>query len=652
MILAPSPATLLHKRNPYYGTSIMRDCSISDCFRSFTSDRNPKHTQPFLDLCYLTSIGGNPSIRKSRCYAAYIIQSVLDINNPLIHIQYAMMALQVHDPVEAAYYLKNAAKRGSKEAINLMAYLFFHFRGSFFSTTQDSQKKALMWFYRAYRQGSIDSLFYIGYLYSHTSQNLAAIYFLTKHFNANKYIVSAIQVMSLLFHNRNRKELKDTIFKLVKYIAARGEPSAIKKILLLYQNNVNSLSCWRKAIEIAFKLSKATGDVPFQMRASFDENNSVSSTRILSQLLSSVDPFKSFRTSVFVIQHYNPDTIGPSEELSFRKYRSNVKGKSEVLNTNITIKSPNKMSPIITSSSTSNTISNAPNVNQNSNNSNTNSNTNSNSNANTNQSTKTNSNSNSNNNTNNKSNNVTVSNNSANSNNMNYVNNISENVNYDAYMNMFGLRKKEKFDGFFPTKNKTRLLIQLFEFASPNFNKRNLVFASHILNTIYSENRRGLLDSRLWQDKIKSKKVGDEIRCALISLLCNDHKTAFILFQRASIQGNEFACLMCGILLFYNTHKRKEALTYLAKCVCEPVALLHLGLVFNDDSYIDRAVTLLGLSASTPKYKTFELVGQLFDEGIKFPQNKSIANAFYAAAIERAAIENIDCPDLYGKFSE
>ena len=134
MILAPSPQTLLHKKNPNYVMSLMCDCSIPDCLRSFDNDSSPKQgsPQPFIDLCFLTSGGENPKIRHSSYNSAFILHYVLKSMNPSVSLSFAQLALQVGDIEEAINFLFDSAKNGSLHAMNLISF-YISIIGALFS---------------------------------------------------------------------------------------------------------------------------------------------------------------------------------------------------------------------------------------------------------------------------------------------------------------------------------------------------------------------------------------------------------------------------------------------------------------------------------------------------------------------------------------
>lgn len=691
MILAPSPQTLLHKKNPNYVMSLMSDCSIPDCLRSFDNDSSPKQgsPQPFIDLCFLTSGGENPKIRHSSYNSAFILHYVLKTMNPSVSLLFAQLALQVGDTEEAINFLIESAKNGSTHAMVLIGYLYFNFKNIFFSTVEQSKKESLKWILRAMKNGSEQSNFLLGEILSSFEHNqnplinnstLLSTYFYAKFVKFNKSVSTSTRVVNNFYYllQRNKIQSNDITFilhKLLLYIVSQGERTGLLYIYRFYQNNAEMMKIWGKMIikyfpaqekaeknDLIEKAKKGVQKEDFynldllneeyqfsdKMAASFDENISIYSTRVLSQLLSSVDPFKSFKTSVFILQRYPPDSNGPKiSHIAQSKYEDEQRLKSD-LSININIRDgPDSV------------------VNDY----------------------------------------LNVSKNADNKNYHNFTNLDPSGLPINAFYHSNGFN--EKMSGFYPNKNKTWLLLQLFEYVSPKPEKRNIIFASQIIYQIYNENRHGIVDSRLWQAKIKSKKQSDQIKCGFICLILKDVKSAFILFQRASMQGNSLGSLMCGLLLFHNDVEsnnlnnlvstnetenlvlkgRKEALSFFLRCSDDPIALLHLYLVFNDNYYYDRAVSLIGivgnqLNRNNPSqqaglndeiaiehindnnnnnstigvrnlnenYAPFEIVGDIFYNGIKFVQNLKIARAFYAAAIDRAYKDDVSCLNLLAKF--
>ena len=510
----------------------MYDCSINTTIENFETAHNPRQTQPFVDLCFLSSSGENHRIRKSAYNAAFILQSIQSSANPLVSLYLSLFPLRSGDVIEAVHFLREAARKGSATAMRVVSRLYTENRESFFADHGSSCDISALWAMRSARCGSNDALFALAEAYRGFRMNLKAFCAYWKCFNSQKYIVAAINALEILSMLQNRRETQENVCKLARFVVARGEPAAIPKILA---NNFSvAVNTWGTIWEkYEIKHSNALKDVHY-LNNSFEDNMSIYSTRVLSQLLSSVDPFKSFKTSVFILQRYPSNDVGENNEI--------VTKKDEII----------------------------------------------------------------------------------------------KDVNI--------------IDGFYPSKNKTRLFLQMFEYASPDIEKRNLNFVSSILFQLYGENYRGITFSRLWQEKIKSKKLNDQISCGLICLILKDIKTAFILLQKAALRGNIFACSLCGILLFYSTDNKKAALMFFSKCSLDPISLIHLYLVFQDESYFDQASSLLGQANNPNKYHVLEIIGDIFKDGVKYPQNYKIAKIFYEQAVIRAEHDNMECPCVYEKI--
>ena len=486
MILAPSPQTLLHKKNPNYVTSLMCDCSIPDCLRSFDNDSSPKQgsPQPFIDLCFLTSGGENPKIRHSSYNSAFILHYVLKTMNPSVSLSFAQLSLQVGDIEEAINFLLDSAKSGSLHAMNLISYLYFNYKSIFFTTIEQSKREIIKWILRSMRNKSEQSNFLLGEILSSFdhSQNqnpiqisnpiLLSTYFYSKFVQFNQSVSTSSRIVmnfNYLLH-RNKIQSKDILqilHKLILYILSQGERVGLTFIQKFFNKNTEVMKVWEnlilmyssdqekaEKIDLIEKARKSFikddiysydfGNDEYQfsdkIAASFDEIISMYSTRVLSQLLSSVDPFKSFKTSVFILQRYPPDSNGPKiSHVSKVKYEDEQRLKSD-LSQNINIRdSPGKI------------VSEFLNVNNNQD-----------------------------------------------------IKNYYNYTNIDPYgLPMNAIYKSngfnEKMGGFYPNKNKTWLLLQLFEYVSPIPEKRNIILASQILFQIYTENRHGIVDSRLWQ---------------------------------------------------------------------------------------------------------------------------------------------------------
>jgi hypothetical protein len=83
----------------------------------------------------------------------------------------------------------------------------------------------------------------------------------------------------------------------------------------------------------------------------------------------------------------------------------------------------------------------------------------------------------------------------------------------------------------FPTASPTVELIQLFELCCPEFASRNLGLAELLLFHLYQSKPLGVLESRFWQGKVRSKKARDLIQCGFIACMLGDFEFAAACFS-------------------------------------------------------------------------------------------------------------------------
>ena len=239
--------------------------------------------------------------------------------------------------------------------------------------------------------------------------------------------------------------------------------------------------------------------------------------------------------------------------------------------------------------------------------------------------------------------------------------------------------------GFYPINNKTQIILKLFELTSDNYNIRNLKLAEIVIYQISTMD--SIINSKLFQTKLKSKNNKWLTSCGFICSLFGDLKSAFELFLKASTLGNETATFMCGFLLFHYTSfcqglqqsdchnsfnpkppkrlslinsisaqyefknlTKKSAGIFFGKCCNDPLSLIHLGLILNDDSKLDIACSKLGISSKT---NAIAWAGKLLYDGIKFPSLSQIpSKMFFLAAITHGINHNEDVSNIYNFYLE
>jgi hypothetical protein len=200
----------------------------------------------------------------------------------------------------------------------------------------------------------------------------------------------------------------------------------------------------------------------------------------------------------------------------------------------------------------------------------------------------------------------------------------------------------------FPAEGRTGVLIQVFEFASPDFDARDLSVCAQFLSRLYRDEPRGILASALWCGKTRSKCPRDLVQCGFVAAILSDPEFAVDCFTRAAKLGDRTGSVMAGILLTHRLKKPRNACYFFAQCVVDPVALVYLGLLSGDPSQLDRAATVLGVRAD--RAEMYERIGDLFAHGVKFPYDAEAALMFYGQALVRAEAGGEDIGALLVKI--
>lgn len=204
----------------------------------------------------------------------------------------------------------------------------------------------------------------------------------------------------------------------------------------------------------------------------------------------------------------------------------------------------------------------------------------------------------------------------------------------------------------FPSKNKTKLILSIFELTSSNFKKRNLKIASLFLSELYKYHSDGVLSSELFKLRRDSSNHEWISCCGFIYLLLNEIDLALNMFLKSSNLGNYCATMMCGFLLFHwkndQEQMKKKACFFFSKCSADPIALIHLFFIFDDVSLLDRACSILGIESRIKCI--FWLVNLLID-GTKMPCLPNCpAKIICAAAIDFGIRNDEDTTDLYNYY--
>ncbi|EAY12513.1 hypothetical protein TVAG_138920 [Trichomonas vaginalis G3] len=204
-----------------------------------------------------------------------------------------------------------------------------------------------------------------------------------------------------------------------------------------------------------------------------------------------------------------------------------------------------------------------------------------------------------------------------------------------------------------PATTPTQLLLKAFDLANPYFEKRNLAMCKSILQHLQNLKPRGICESHLFRAKCKSQSANDLCTAALIALVLEDAAYALELFGKAAILGSETANLFIGLILFHglvNTERTESGVIYLSRCPLEPVALLHLAVIYNDKVWARRAAQSLGSTEESGEMH--EYVGDLFANGIKFPKDGKVAMMWYGIALQKYEEFGLDTNNILQKMAQ
>lgn len=199
----------------------------------------------------------------------------------------------------------------------------------------------------------------------------------------------------------------------------------------------------------------------------------------------------------------------------------------------------------------------------------------------------------------------------------------------------------------------TQLLLKAFELASPNFERRNLAMCKSVLQHLQGLKPRGLCESHLFRAKCKSQNAVDLCTAAFVCLTLEDSVYALELFGKAAILGSDTANLMIGLILFHglvNTERAESGVVYLSRCPLDPIALLHLAVIYNDKTWARRAAQAMNMSEEGGMMH--EYVGDLFANGTKFPKDDKVAMMWYGIALQKYEEYGLDTNNILQKMAQ
>ena len=205
---------------------------------------------------------------------------------------------------------------------------------------------------------------------------------------------------------------------------------------------------------------------------------------------------------------------------------------------------------------------------------------------------------------------------------------------------------------FFPSASKTNLLLLAFKYASPNFNKRNLVLCSIFLRKLYHLHPKGISESVLFRKRCKNGTPKQLVKCGFISMLLYDTRFALQLFLKAAKLGNRTGSLMTGLIFFHGqgiNQQIKKGCFFLSQCSSDPIALLHLSIACHDETWENRAKEILSIKSSS---KSYEWIGDLFAKGVKIPFNPNVSLVLYGIAMKKAEDDGEEFEEIITKMTK
>ena len=178
--------------------------------------------------------------------------------------------------------------------------------------------------------------------------------------------------------------------------------------------------------------------------------------------------------------------------------------------------------------------------------------------------------------------------------------------------------------------NSNGTLLMILELASDDSARRNLRLCESHLRRARRKIQTFPCDLHIWRAKCASEDPRELIKCAFVSCLMDDYKFGLSLFQKAARSGNTLAVVMCGIILYYGLHGEREierAVFCFSRCQLDPIALMHIAIISGSKEWKRRAKELMAPCGECKN--AYELMGDLFWSGTKFPRNVEIALMWY-----------------------
>lgn len=190
-------------------------------------------------------------------------------------------------------------------------------------------------------------------------------------------------------------------------------------------------------------------------------------------------------------------------------------------------------------------------------------------------------------------------------------------------------------------------------YASEDINQRNVQLVEFACSKIAEISKFEINRSSIFINRSKNGSKKDLFSCGLIYFVLKKYDEALELFQKAVYKGSEEAALLTGILLFHYLHTATDienACFFFARCTTNVIALLHLGVICQDDNYINRAASIFGVSTSK-SHMMLSWLGDIFKDGVMVPRNDEVALMFYAMAYKMCDRNGDNNTDILSKIT-
>ncbi|OHT00255.1 hypothetical protein TRFO_33077 [Tritrichomonas foetus] len=604
MITVPSPELLIYQNSPYYEQQILKH----ECDSAMDDDL--QLAQIAIDRTIKDFNRNEYFFERDRLKKVLISVESLYIPVSKIALLLGTICTNINKIDSAIYWFKIAASRGNISALISLGLIYAKGHVDKYHVSRDqfnSYKIALKWFLRAYRRGSLEAVQFIADIYSQETDFSKSLHFYFQNYQASNSLYSKIMISSTL-SSLTIPEKANIWFHSA---AAQGNLFAVSQ--LLEKPEIKYHHLWEQLYQ---KYTFHELEKDFKRPLLKENSTTISEMPQLNDLFWSLDKINSHINSGVLLTIPNPNYFrerSPSLELD----KCNM--NSHNLN-----------------SSMNNFINNMNSFN--------------------------------NNNYYNGINNVNSMESCWMKGECGNVNGEKEdhfwykmqnnNGNGFTFKNSdfydIGMRDEVygriKIPSFFPSTNKSNLLVQAFYYASEKYERRNLCLSQKLLWKSGIRNFLQLYDLLFYYEKKKSKNTTALVQCGLLAAILDENIESRKLFQKAAQRGSLQGCLLYGLSNFHGDSFKEHHIgtAYLAKCMTDPIALAHIGLANQDENYLNRALEFLRVQN---RFELYEFVGDLFAKGIKLPRNNDIAFVWYGAAMNEMEEKGEDTSGIIKKLN-